>query len=172
MAKNRGRPTDYRDEYAEQAKKLCMLLGATTEKLGQFFGVSTSTVSKWLVEIPEFSEAVRAGKEIADANVAHSLYQRAVGYEHDAVKILQFQGSPVVVPYTERYAPDTEAAKWWLKNRQREVWRDRFELDTHSPLHSLDDEKLSRLIAFAERLEQLEADQPPKLVDAQIVSTT
>lgn len=172
MPKKRGRPTDYREEYAEQAKKLCMLLGATTPKLAQFFGVATSTVDRWMVEIPAFSEAVRAGKEIADTEVAHSLYQRAVGYEHDAVKILQFQGSPVVVPYTERYAPDTEAAKWWLKNRQREVWRDRFEVETRSPLAGIDDDKLARLIKFAERLEELEAGQEPKLVAAEVVSTT
>jgi len=121
-----GRPTLYRPEYAEQAYKLC-LLGATDAQLGDFFGVSEQTINSWKDAQPDFLESLKAGKEQADARVAHSLYQRALGYEHEAVKIVADAKSGVehIVPYIERYPPDTTAAIFWLKNRRRDVWRDR-----------------------------------------------
>jgi hypothetical protein len=44
------------------------------------------------------------------------------------------QGSEVQeVPYVERYPPDTTAAIFWLKNRQREKWRDRITSEMTGP---------------------------------------
>ena len=129
-----GRPTDYRTEYNEQARKLC-LLGATDAELGDFFGVTERTINNWKDEHPSFFQSIKAGKVKADAIVAHSLYHRAIGYKHDAVKILTVadgnnMGSHVeAVPYVERYAPDTAAAIFWLKNRRPDVWRDKQEHD-------------------------------------------
>ncbi len=63
----------------------------------------------------------------ADGDIALSLYQRAKGYSHPAVKIFAPTGdsvTPLVVPYTEHYPPDTAAAKHWLHNRQRGKWRE------------------------------------------------
>ena len=42
----RGRPTKYKAEYAEQARKLC-LLGATDMEMADFFEVSEFTINKW-----------------------------------------------------------------------------------------------------------------------------
>ena len=55
-----------------------------------------------------------------------SLYERANGYNYDAVKIFMPAGSkqPVVVHYTEHCPPDVGAAFIWLKNRDPERWRD------------------------------------------------
>lgn len=121
-----GRPSSYKPEYAELARKFC-LLGANDEKLAQLFEVSVSTVYLWKVEHAEFSEALKAGKEIADANVAHSLYHRALGYEHPEDDIRAMNGSIVITPTIKRYPPDTSAATLWLKNRQPAVWRDKVE---------------------------------------------
>lgn len=41
-----GRPTDYREEYNEQAYKLC-LLGATDAELGDFFNVTEQTINNF-----------------------------------------------------------------------------------------------------------------------------
>lgn len=124
-----GRPSDYCDEYVEQAYKLC-LLGATDKEMADFFRVSESTLNLWKQEHEEFSESIRAGKVYADANVAERMYQRAMGYSHEAVKIFMPAGSsePVYAPYTEHYPPDTPAASLWLRNRQSGKWRDRQEL--------------------------------------------
>jgi hypothetical protein len=124
----RGRPTLYRPEYAEQATKLCQL-GATNERIAEFFGVSLTAVQTWLRRHPEFAQALKEGREFADANVALNLYRRAVGYEHEAVKIVADanSGAEHVVPYTQRYPPDTTACIFWLKNRRPDLWRDKRE---------------------------------------------
>jgi DNA-binding XRE family transcriptional regulator len=118
-----GRPSSYRPEFAEQAYKLC-LLGATDAEMAAFFGVSEQTINAWKQGQPEFLESITRGKSIADANVAERLYQRAMGYSHEAVKIFQYEGKPMVVPYTEHYPPDTQAVSLWLRNRQPAKWRD------------------------------------------------
>jgi hypothetical protein len=125
-----GRPSSYRKEYAEQSYKLC-LLSATDKELADFFGVSEQTLNTWKKAHPEFLESITRGKEIADANVAERLYQRAMGYSHPAVKIFMPAGAlePVYAPYTEHYPPDTPAASLWLRNRQSGKWREKQEHD-------------------------------------------
>ena len=64
-----GRPPKYQKEYAEQAYKLC-LLGATDERIADFFGVNVLTVHRWKKDRKEFCNALKAGKDEADAVVA------------------------------------------------------------------------------------------------------
>lgn len=131
-----GRPTKYRPEYCELAYNYC-LLGATDSRLADFFDVEESTINNWKHEFPEFMESIKKGKEVADAEVAQSLFKKATGYEHEAVKIFNDQGAPMIVPYVERYAPDTTAAIFWLKNRQPALWRDKQEIDHQSSDRSM-----------------------------------
>jgi hypothetical protein len=120
-----GRPSKYEQRFAQQASKLCEL-GATDEDLADFFGVSIRTVLRWKTEHAEFCQALKSSKEAADQRVERSLYQRAVGYTSDAVKIFQKKdGTPLVVEYREHVAPDTTAAIFWLKNRKPAEWRDK-----------------------------------------------
>ncbi len=125
-----GRPTKYKPEYVDQAAKLCKL-GATDAELADFFEVSVSTVSLWKVQHPEFSEAIKPTKETADSRVERSLYQRAVGYEHDEVDIRVVGGEIVITPIRKHYPPDSVAAIFWLKNRQG--WRDKTEQEITGP---------------------------------------
>lgn len=153
MAK-RGRPSSFKSEYADLARKFC-LLGATNDDLARVFEVAGSTIDKWIAEIPEFSGAVKEGREEADAKVAESLYRRAIGYSHPAVKIFMPAGAsmPVYAPYTEHYAPDTAAAFIWLKNRRKNDWRDKAEVEVthrHDP-NSLTDEELAEIVASRRR---------------------
>lgn len=124
-----GRPTAFKKEFIEQARKLCRL-GSTDEDLADFFKVSIRTISNWKSEHAEFLQALKGGKEEADDRVERSLYQRAIGYTSDAVKIFMPAGAkaPVYAKYREHVAPDTTAAIFWLKNRRKEDWRDRHEL--------------------------------------------
>lgn len=119
-----GRPSSYKPEYAAQAAKLCSL-GATDVEMADFFEVATSTLYLWKNTHPEFSEALKAAKENADNRVERSLYQRALGYSHEAVKIISVGGEVQSVPYREHYAPDTTAAIFWLKNRRPDEWREK-----------------------------------------------
>ncbi len=105
------------------------LLGATDKQLADFFEVNVDSVYEWKKVYPSFSEALKKGKEQADAIIAQSLYKRARGFKHKEVKIFQYEGKPVVVPFTAYYAPDTTAAIFWLKNRKPSEWRDKHEHD-------------------------------------------
>ena len=120
-----GRPTLYREEYTEQALKLCRL-GATDRELADFFDVSEQTINAWKDTQPEFLESLKEGKAKADAEVADKLFRRATGYSHEAVKVFLPSGTtePIYAPYIERYAPDTTACIFWLKNRRPDLWRD------------------------------------------------
>lgn len=122
-----GRPTKYQEEFCEQARRLC-LLGATNEELAQAFNVSVSSIKEWINVHPMFSSAVQEGRQVADSKVADRLYQRALGYEHDAEEIKVVKDEIVRVPIRKQYPPDTAAAFIWLKNRRPSQWRDKQEL--------------------------------------------
>ena len=148
--KKRGRKSEYRIEYADQALKLC-LLGATDKELSEFFSVSEQTLNKWKKDYPEFLESLKKGKNIADANVASRLYNRAIGYNCKATKFATSNGKITdSKEFIEHYPPDTTAAIFWLKNRQPEKWRDKKEVDANvnlgDELESLTDEQLQAII--------------------------
>jgi hypothetical protein len=137
--KTRGRPSLYRDEYAEQARKLC-LLGATDQELADFFEIDVRTVYDWKRTKAEFSQAIMRGKILADAEVANKLYQRALGYVVNATKLYrQDDGSVLRAPYQIEHPPDTQAASLWLRNRQPHRWRDKHEIDVADAGESLMD---------------------------------
>jgi hypothetical protein len=119
-----GRPTKYRPENVEQAKKLATL-GATDREIADFFEVNEATLNRWKLAHPEFCESLKVGKAEADERVEQALYRRALGYSHDATKIaINASGDVTQVPFVEHYPPDTTAAIFWLKNRKPEDWRD------------------------------------------------
>ena len=119
-----ARPTDYRQEYAEQARKLC-LLGFTDKQLAVFFGVNESTINRWKDKYPEFCKSIKSGKVVADAQVAESLFKRATGIEVTEVEVRD-DGKKKVKRVTKKHIPpDPTAQIFWLKNRQPELWRDK-----------------------------------------------
>jgi hypothetical protein len=145
-AKPVGRPSKFNHAMCIQVEKLCKL-GATDKNLADFFQVEESTINNWKIEFPEFLESIKNGKELADANVAERLYQRAMGFEHDSEEIKVVSngmnsGSSIErVPIKKIYPPDTLAAIFWLKNRNPRAWRDKQEVDlsnsdgTLKPVH-------------------------------------
>jgi hypothetical protein len=138
--------SSYQAEYAELARKLCLLMGADDQELAGFFDVPLATLQEWLASVPEFAAAVLAGRTLADADVADRLWRRAIGYSHPAVRIFSHQGNALEVAYTEHYPPDTAACLFWLKSRQPEKWRDKIEQD-----HQAVAEMLEALDAAGER---------------------
>ena len=119
-----GRPSKYRVEFPKQAERLCRL-GATDRDIADFFEVSEATLNNWKLRHPEFLESLKRGKAEVDALVEQSLFRRAMGYTHPAVKVFMpaSADAPVYAPFVEHYPPDTTACIFWLKNRQSEVWR-------------------------------------------------
>ena len=124
-----GRPTSFKPEYIEQGYQLA-LLGLTDAEMARVWDVSEQTVNAWKQDHFGFLESINKGKAAADAVVADRLFKRATGYSHPAVKIFNEDGVPLIVDYVEHYPPDTGAAIFWLKNRQRKTWRDKQEVES------------------------------------------
>lgn len=144
-----GRPTDYRPEFPEQAEKLCQL-GATDIEIADFFEVDVRSIYRWKHAHPNFSDALKAGKEAADERVKRGLYQRAVGYSFESEKVFQYEGAVVRAPIREHVPPDPGAAMNWLKNRQPSEWRDKREIE-----HSMDDDLAARIMRARTRITDL-----------------
>jgi hypothetical protein len=153
-----GRPTLYRPELAEQARRLA-LLGLNDEDMAQALNIDRNTLGQWKREHVEFNSAIARGGVHADAKVAEATYRRAIGYRHPAVKIMQYEGQVIEVPYTEHYPPDTNAARLWLMNRQPDKWRDRQQVDVtgtfkHRLMQMTPDERERHALDLAERIER------------------
>ena len=118
-----GRPSLYKPEFAEQAFELC-LAGATNRDLADTFEVGHSTIDNWLHKHPEFAQAVRRGRALADGKVAHGLYSRAIGYSYETTRVVLCKGEPVALQQTVHKPPDVRAAIFWLRNRRPEQWCD------------------------------------------------
>ena len=166
-----GRPSKYKPEFAERVTDYC-LLGATNQELARIFKVRDTTIPEWIDRYPEFAEAIKKGREIADANVAKALYRRAIGWTQPAVKIaikieILPDGREIksehIVPYTEHFPPDTAAAFIWLKNRQPHRWRDKKEVhDTRDETKHVALELSPRALAHVEEMRRilLRDDEP------------
>lgn len=104
----RGRPTKYDPAMCEQVEKLCML-GATDEEIASFFNIDEDTLNRWKHKYKELYVSINKGKVLADTNVAHSLYKRAIGWKN--------------------LPPDVAACIFWLKNRRRVNWKEKHDND-------------------------------------------
>jgi len=151
----KGRPTKYKEEYARQAYKLC-LIGYTDKDLAEFFDVSESTITVWKAKYEDFSASIKDGKAVTDANVAEKLYHRAIGYSHEETHVSNYQGQITLTPLIKHYPPETGAAFIWLKNRQPRFWREKVEssLEIKFDKETLEEIKqtfISRMEAARER---------------------
>lgn len=122
-----GRPSKYKSTVPniKQIEKMAERF-ATNEDFEEILGIGHATFERWLEAHEEFRTAIKRGKAKADREVEKSLYRRANGFEHPAEKIfLDKDGEIVRAKYTEKYAPDTGAAAFWLKNRNPDRWREK-----------------------------------------------
>src|SRR6185312_10687690 len=142
------RSSTFKPEYSEQAKKLCVL-GATDVEIADFFGVAPSTLYVWKNTYPEFSEALKSGKDEADERVERSLYHKAIGYSFDSEKVFMFKGEIIRTPFREHVPPSDTACIFWLKNRRQNEWRDvhKHEVGKPGDFSRMDDNELDDFIA-------------------------
>nr|DAR05296.1 MAG TPA: terminase small subunit [Caudoviricetes sp.] len=103
--------------------------GLTDEQLAEKIGISATTLYDWKNKFPEFSEAIKKGKEIVDIQVENALLKRALGYEYmeERVEISEKDGRKVIQT-VKTVIPDTTAQIFWLKNRRPDKWRDKPEM--------------------------------------------
>jgi hypothetical protein len=83
--------------------------GKTEEEIAEIIGVCKTTLTNWKGKHKELLFAVRGARQLADNLVEASLFQTAVGW----------RGA----------RPDTQAAMFWLRNRQPERWKEKTDGD-------------------------------------------
>lgn len=120
--------------------------GLIDEQIAGNMGISCATLHEWKNRFPEFSEALKKGKEVADLEVENALFRRACGYKTIEVKhaprLNKETGETAleVISETEKeIPPDVTACIFWLKNRKPEQWRDGKALDVSGKLARVGD---------------------------------
>lgn len=112
------------------------LMGATEKDFAEAFNISTTEWYHWRKAYPEVNKTVLEGKKIADANVAHAMYQVSLGYEHPEEvvfskkvkrynqfgKLEEETTEPEIVTIKKRYAPNGKTGMTWLARRNPEMW--------------------------------------------------
>ncbi len=105
--------------------------GQTMQEIANVVKISKQTLYNALGKDGAFLDALKKSTSLANDLVEASLFRRATGYSHTAVKIFYDKntGKCVEHKYTEIYAPSEVAAIFWLKNRDPERWREKQEID-------------------------------------------
>lgn len=99
--------------------------GLTDEQIADNLSIAVCTLYEYKKKYPEFADALKKGKDIADAQVVNALYKTATGFVYYE-ETTNAVGDVVSV---QKYAkPNTTAQIFWLKNRQPDRWRDKTEV--------------------------------------------
>lgn len=133
--------SSFKPEYVNRAA-LAYQVGLTDQEFADLLGVTRLTILNWSTRYPEFADAMRNGKALADERVERALYSRAVGYSFESEEIFLRSkpartvrkngkkkkvggGTEVIRVKTMKHVPpDVTAQIFWLKNRRRDQWRD------------------------------------------------
>jgi len=122
-----GRTPKWNPQYPEIAKRFA-LLGMKDVEMAESMGISESTLYKWKIDYPEFSEAIKSGKEGADGLVVAAAFNSAIGFDYTETEehYSDKDGTRRVTKHKHE-APNVAAQRFWLKNRRPNEWRDRRE---------------------------------------------
>jgi len=122
-----GRPTKFNEKLALRIMELAKK-GYDDVVIAEKTGIAVSTLNNWKGNKEGFLAALQASKDVASDLVEAALFQRAVGYSHPDVKVfLDKEYGIITEPLIKHYPPDTDAAKYWLKNRRPKRWQDKTE---------------------------------------------
>lgn len=113
--------------------------GLIDTQIAKKLGIALSTYYDYQKQHPEFSEAIKKGKQPVDVEVENALLKRAKGFEYEEVHVEyrpkgkekpDEKKKPTLIRKIKKFVvPDTAACAFWLKNRRPKLWRDRHDLD-------------------------------------------
>lgn len=108
--------------------------GLSNKQIAHNIGISEPTIYVWIEKYPELAKAIKKGKEVVDREVENALLKRALGYEVEETKTyMKDTGNGKQQKHIEKtkkhIAGDTTAMIFWLKNRKREEWNEKFQLE-------------------------------------------
>lgn len=123
-----GRRTLYDpDIHPDHAKALAMR-GYTNDEIATALGITSKTLYEWQKKHSEFGEAIKIGKEPANAKVENAIFKSCMGYyveETRAVVVGTGESAHVQkVKETRFIPPNFQAQRFWSKNRMGDRWRD------------------------------------------------
>lgn len=113
--------------------------GLTDAQIAENIGISTVTIWDWKSKYPNFANALKKGKDVADREVENALYKSAMGY--DVIEEIQelrlnketSKYEMVVVRKVKKHIPPSNTAQiFWLKNRKPHEWREKQEVEVNS----------------------------------------
>lgn len=160
MAKKAGRKGKY--EYWISPDGLLLIEGwardgLSKEQIAKNIGVRVETIIDWEKRFPQFSKALKKGREVVVRELENALIKRAKGYEvEETTEELKWNQTThkrelmITKRTTKHIAPDTGALAFALKNYAPDKWRDRKDveisgqLDTN-PFANLSEAELRRL---------------------------
>lgn len=96
--------------------------GLTQQQIADNLGINVDTLIEYKKKYPDFSEALKKGKEVVDIEVENALLKRALGYKYDEVT---YENGVETKRVTKEVQPDTTAQIFWLKNRKPKNWKDK-----------------------------------------------
>ena len=121
--------------------------GLTDEQIARNIGVSVSTLNNWKIKYVEILESLKTGKEVVDRQVENALLKRALGYTYEEIT---YEGGVETKRVVKEVVPDTTAQIFWLKNRKREAWADRQNIELSQPI----DDSIKEMEDYFERLKE------------------
>lgn len=101
--------------------------GLTDQQIAEKMGIGVRTLYEWKKKYPQFSQALKSGKEVVDYAVENALLKKAL-------------------------AGDVGACCFWLKNRRPDKWKDRIDAAV-----SMEDHKTDMLSDIRSEMARLKA---------------
>ena len=110
--------------------------GLTQQQIADNLGINVDTLIEYKKKYPDFSNALKKGKEVIDFEVENALLKRALGYEYEEET---YENGILTKKVKKQVPPDTTAQIFWLKNRQVKKWRDKVEIADNDAIKKLDE---------------------------------
>ena len=100
--------------------------GYGLQEIADYLGIALSTLCNYKNQFPELDDALRRSNQDAVYAVENALYKSAIGYTYLEEEVNKKTGEIVTV---QKYAkPNVNAQIFFLKNRARNKWSDRQEI--------------------------------------------
>lgn len=163
--RGRGRPSKFEGIDLTLVRKYATA-GLTDQQIAELLGIAVSTLNEYKKN-DDFSESLKAGKAHSNGKVVDALYQRALGYSHPETKVFCYEGCTITEEVTRHHPPDVTACIFWLKNRQRDEWRDKVD---HEHSGTLDVEHSAKESLIGKLRDAIAKRNPETTADGELVS--
>lgn len=121
--------------------------GVVEKVIAKNLGISYSTLREYKKKYPSFAKALANNRAVTDIRVENALYKRAIGYTFEEVtkelvtakneygEFVRDENGAILKKLEvtkivkKEVQPDVGAQQFWLKNRKKNIWRDKQEIE-------------------------------------------